>query len=125
MEYRESLPLQCPPEGAADQDIALAYRAVMANPPTPACFDSQAKRNRPPTALVDPCRHASCSLFTCREKATNIASRLPKPRDGGPYVAAVTIPIGAGRSIIKKQHVDLWFYKDFDPTTVVIQVETV
>lgn len=125
MEYRESLPLQCPPEGATDQNIVLAYRAVMSNPPKAACFDSQAKRNRPLSELGDPCRHASCSLFTCREKATNIAGRLPKPRDGGPYIASMTIPTGAGRSLIKKQHVDLWFYKDFDPTIVVVAVETV
>lgn len=125
MEYWEPLPLQCPPEDAADQSIALAYRAVMSNPPTAACFASQAARDRPMSELGDPCKHASCSLFTCRDKATNIAGRLPKPRDGGPYLASMAIPVGAGRSLIKRRHVDLWFYKHFNPTTAVIVVETV
>lgn len=124
-EYREALPAECPPEAATDQVILVAYRVVTSNPPTLECFASQAERKRPLMEGGDMCKHRSCSLFTCPDKIANIAGRLPKPRDGGPFIATMTIPTGAGRSLIKKKHVDLWLYKSFDPTKAVVAMEAV
>ena len=123
MDYLEPLPPQCPPDAAIDQAIPVAYRVVGANPATSACFESQAAKNRPLLEIDNACSHRSCSMFTSFDKASNIASRLPKPRESGPLIATVTIPTGAGRSKIARKHIDLWFYKSFNPTASVLKIE--
>lgn len=123
MEFREPLPAQCPPANAVDAEIELAYRVVWADPPTERCFASQAAKGLPPSPGADPCRHRSCSLFIDLAAATNIAYRLPKPRESGPLIATLSIPEGAGRHCRKRKHVDWWIYKSFDPAQAVTGVE--
>lgn len=125
MKFWEVLPAQCPPAKAADIEISDAYRCVTSSTPTKNDFLSQAAKKLKLGPLGDPCKHASCSLFTCSEKAKNIAYRLPKPREGGPFVAQLTIGSGAGVSLIKNKHVDFWMYDTFDPVAVIKKVETV
>lgn len=125
MEYIEDLPEQCPPEEAKDQPIEIAYRVVKCDPPTQSCFASQASRNRPLRDGGDQCRHASCSLFSCFNKAKNIAYKLPKPRRGARLIAEMKLPKGAGRSLIVGDHIDFWFYSAFAPTDAVVKVEPV
>jgi hypothetical protein len=125
MGFWEELPDQCPPAKAADIEISDAYRCVTSDSPTKDDFLSQAARKRPLNPLADPCKHSSCSLFTCADKAKNIAYRLPKPREGGPFVAHLTIESGAGVSLEKNKHVDFWMYDTFDPVAAIKKIETV
>jgi hypothetical protein len=125
MNFWEVLPDKCPPEKAADVAIAVAYRCVTSEKPSKSDFLSQAAKKRALLPLGDACKHASCSLFTCPDKAQNIAYRLPKPREGGPFVAHLTISTGAGVSLQKNKHVDFWMYDTFDPVAAITKVETV
>tara|TARA_R110002020_G_scaffold467027_5_gene690234 strand:+ start:1220 stop:1456 length:237 start_codon:yes stop_codon:yes gene_type:complete len=71
----------------------------------------------------DVCKHASCSLFSSYDKAKNIASRLPKPKDSGPLLATMSIPAGAGLWVSANKHIDYWFYKHFNPVSAVVGLE--
>jgi len=116
--FREELPDQCPPHEAVDVAYERLYRAVPADPPLNEHFDSHARLGKPKPDTVDDCRWASCSLFTHRRKATNVA-KLPKLRPVCQFVAELRVDVGAGLSQLRKQHVDFWFYKEFDPCTAV------
>lgn len=35
------------------------------------------------------------------------------------------IPVGSGMSKIKREHIDIWFYDNFDPLVAVVSVEQV
>ena len=125
MGYWEVLPQQCPPADAADVAISEAYRLVGANPPAKDHFASYAKLGKPKPPTVDPCSWASCSLFTSLTHLRNM-SALPKIRDAGaPFVAKLSLPVGAGMSRLKRKHVDFWMFDTFDPTSAVSQVEPV
>ena len=41
------------------------------------------------------------------------------------FVAQVSVPHGAGASDLKGNHIDFWFYKDYDPVTGVGETQSV
>lgn len=123
MAYLEQLPDQCPPAAAQDQAFGPAYRILPAAVPAVQHFYShrQLGLGKPPT--VDDCRFASCSLFTCPDKARAIA-RLPKKRAVSTHLAELTVGQGAGASYINQttKHVDFWMYANFNVVAAVTQV---
>jgi hypothetical protein len=125
MTFAEVLPPQCPPQGASDVSIDKAYRAVPNMTPKAKDFASHAALNKHLHENVDPCRFASCSLFLSKEKLITLTTRLPKMRAKTPYIAELSIPLGAGISVIdqKSAHIDFWSYAGFDQSAAVQKVE--
>ena len=125
MGYWEALPQECPPVRAVDTKIEAVYRVVHSNPPQKGHFESYAKQGKKAPPGVDECSWASCSLCTCIDKIRNFAG-LPKVRDRGPcFVATLTIPAGAGKSVTKGKHIDFWMFDTFDPVAATVAVEAV
>lgn len=122
MGFWEILPPQCPPIEAVDVAIVQAYRVVYSNPPAKEHFASFAKLGRPKPPHVNDCTYASCSLCTCIDKMRTLAG-LPKVRAKNPFIAALSIPQGAGRSMIKDKHISFWMYDTFDPVAATLHVE--
>lgn len=127
MTYLEQLPPNCPPANkASEQTIDGAYRIVSSMNPTIADFYSNARLGIPLRPTMDPCRHASCSLFISRDMAIDIAGKLPKTRIADPHISLCSIDTFDGQCYInKKKHIDLWAYDNFDPSTVVVMTEKV
>lgn len=121
MEYWEQLPPQCPPATAADVALSGAFRIVFNNPPTKDDFKSKRALGHEMEPDGDECRFSSCSLFTCVRKVGNVAG-LPKVRARNPFVASIDVPVGAGKSLTRKKHVDFWMYSTFDPVGAVVDV---
>lgn len=121
MQFLEDLPPECPPKEAQDGDVGIAYRAIVDETPTTDDFKSYAALGRS-SSSVDSCRFASCSLYTCKDKAKNIFS-LPKKRHEFKYLATLEIKRGAGLALMRKKHVDLWMFAGFNPLSAVISVE--
>ncbi|MBB6229155.1 hypothetical protein FHS79_003356 [Polymorphobacter multimanifer] len=67
MDFAEPLPESCPPSWAQDCSLTGRYRAVVANPPTEACFASHSALGIRRHSNVSPCDHASCSLMATPE----------------------------------------------------------
>jgi hypothetical protein len=65
------------------------------------------------------CQWASCSLSFSVEALLKIKGLRRRNR----YVAALSIPLGAGLSLVSKQHVDFWRFENFDISTAVKAVE--
>jgi hypothetical protein len=62
-----------------------------------------------------------------RDKAIEIAGKLPKPRFSNPHLALMNISQGDGMSLVNQRstHVHLWAAEDFDPLGAVVDVEKV
>lgn len=50
-----------------------------------------------------------------------LAQRMPKLRYPNAHVSTLSIPSGAGYSLIKKKHVDFWMFDGFDPVAAISQ----
>lgn len=127
MDGLEDLPAGCPPCGAKDIELTGVYRVVTCADPTEDEFKSHAARKlrlRPPAT---PCEWASCSLFGSRDKAVDIAGKLPKPRFSNPHLAVLNIDLGDGKSLVnaRSTHIHFWAAEGFDPLGAVVEVEKV
>lgn len=127
MDWLENLPPGCPPGAASDIELLGVYRVVTSDKPTGEDFQSHAARKVPLRPTATPCDWASCSLFLSRDKAIEIAGKLPKPRFSNPHLALLTIAPGDGKSLINKRstHIHFWAAKDFDALGAVVTVEKV
>lgn len=110
-EYAEELPSQCPPDDAVDRAWDALYRAVPCKPAEVKHFASKAANGDKPSVLDDPCRFASCSMYTALRPAEKML-QYPNYKDGA--VVKLKISAGSGKSKRKKQHVDFWAYMGFD-----------
>lgn len=117
LKYFETLPEDCPPRAATDQEHKEAWRFVKAQSLDEIemnCFLSQnAKGEIRPG--VDPCGLASCSLFEST-KCEGFLSARKFPKLRGLSSVRLSIPKGAGVS--KKDsrgHIHFWMFADFDP----------
>ncbi len=122
MEFRESLPANCPPPDAVDVAYDGIYRFVSSNPPDDSEFASHAAQGRSPPESVDPCRWASCSFFSKKESGIK---RLPKVRVRFRFVARLNFPEGSGLSKEKAGHIEFWFFKAFDPCSAIVGTEAI
>jgi hypothetical protein len=127
MVFLEELPAQCPPGGAKEMEIEGAYRVVSCGRPSIEDFWSQSKLGVPIRPTADPCKWRSCSFFLSRDKAIDIASKLPKSRIKAPHLAMVNIQAGDGRVLVntRTSHVDLWVSATFDPLAAIVDLEKV
>lgn len=120
--FKEQLPDSCPTDGAIDQPITIAYRVVQSPTPTETDFHSHALLGKPLSPTMDACRWSSCSLFVCKTTVMELAQRMPKLRFPNAHVSTLSIPSGAGYSLIKKKkHVDFWMFDGFDPVAAISQ----
>jgi hypothetical protein len=127
MTFFEELPEQCPPANAMERELPAAYRVVTNVNPDMEDFKSYAARKVKCPDGFDPCRWASCSLFLSRDRAIEIAMKLPKPRFKKPFIATMSITAMDGVSLVKKNspHVDFWMYSNFDPLNAIVETESV
>ncbi|MBD3831861.1 MAG: hypothetical protein IE910_00700 [Brevundimonas sp.] len=93
------------------------YRLLEDSSLTPSAFDSYAALGKPCPPYIDACRFASCSLVL----DTTPMKKLPKFKNAR-WAAKVAIPVGAGRSKQKGNHIDFWPYAGFSPDNVTIAV---
>jgi len=115
--YFEKLPEgECPPLDAVDVDLGRVWRLVPSLPVLDEHFASHAALGKH-NYSSDPCRWASCSLFTTEQAALSI-TKLPKHKQK--TVVALYVPKGAGKSKTVKKHVDFWRYSSFKPLQALI-----
>jgi hypothetical protein len=127
MVFLEELPPQCPPATAQGISIEGAYRVVSCAKPTIKDFWSQSRLGIPLRPISDPCKWRSCSLFLSRDKAIDIAGKLPKSRMKEPHLALVNIDPSDGRALVNKKtsHVDLWLSNTFNVASAIVDLEKV
>jgi hypothetical protein len=123
MAFLEELPPACPPNGAADASFAKVWRVVNGENPTVQDFMSNAFKGWPKRPTDTDCEHSSCSLFTDETLIKALAKRMPKLRYPDPYIAALSIPEGAGMSLVGGPHIHLWMYDSFNPVAHVLSTE--
>ena len=99
MIFAEVLPPQCPPQGASDVSIEKAYRAVTSMTPQASDFASHAALKRPIGNGVDPCRHASCSLFLSKDACLMIHPVLEVKGTAAMRIASSLQWQGMGRKL--------------------------
>jgi len=77
--------------------------------------------------IADPCKWRSCSMFLSRDKAIDIAGKLPKSRIRDPHLALVNISPSDGRALVnaKTKHIDLWLSSTFNPAAAIVELEKV
>jgi hypothetical protein len=127
MVFLEELPPQCPPANAVGASFEVAYRVVSCGQPTIKDFWSQAALGVPIRPTADPCKWRSCSMFLSRDKAVDIAGKLPKSRIREPHLALVNIAPSDGRALVnnKTKHIDLWLSSTFNPDDAIVELEKV
>ena len=115
-QYRESLPPDCPPDGAREITSSEAvFRLVRTDPPTADDFRSQ-RAEKPFHQFhgVNECRARGPSVFSRREEASQQALKLPALR--GRLVCRVQLESGAGRvqQTGQRFHHTWWPLAEFD-----------
>lgn len=117
-QYRESLPVDCPPSEAQDGELGEVWRFIQGSTPVDADFDSHAKRGLPNRNSVPPCEFASCSLFET-ERAKEMAKNQFFKRK---LASRLAVPASSGRHITNARgHVSLWMYASFNPCAAVAE----
>lgn len=117
MEFRDTLPAECPPVDAKSITGKLyVYRALDADVPCDADFFSQVKRF--PAKKYrdkDKCIVSGLSVFTKVEQGA-MAVRLPSPRLKGKTVCKVELSPGSGKILQNGQnyHCTWWPSAGFD-----------
>lgn len=86
-------------------------------------FRSNAFKGWPKRPTDTDCDHASCSLFTDKDLIKALAKRMPKMRYPNSHISTLSIPNGAGMSLVGGPHVHLWMYADFDPLAHILSTE--
>jgi hypothetical protein len=114
MNYRESLPEDCPPESADEiTEARLVYRLVKGAPPTLNDFLSQRALKPGAKFSVSECQARGLSVFTQKTDCVNLL-KLPHLRSN--QVALVRLEQGAGRlqQTGRPSHHTWWPLADFD-----------
>jgi hypothetical protein len=121
--YRENLPAKnCPPAESHEGECGEAWRLLPAKKPTAADFASNAAKGEPlPRPDADPCRWASCSLFTNMDALIRSRNTFKKLRKMA-FAAQVKIVTGSGRLLVENDHIDFWMFDTFDPLAAVLDV---
>lgn len=117
-EYKEQLPLECPPETAQRVSRMEVVRALQTGTPTQDDFRSHAALGKINKVGCSPCRWASCSVFV----APNKLEKLPKIRK---LVYFAHLEIDQTSGVVQfgnGGHIDLWMFSGFDPLAAVTKV---
>ena len=121
IDFAEELPAQCPPQDANDVKFERIFRTIPDEEIEQKHFLSKMANGDKLQYGTDPCRFASCSMYTAKRAARKM---LQFPKFTGGTVAELTIPEGSGESKKKKQHVDFWAYQDFNFLEAVTKIHT-
>lgn len=108
--FAEVLPDMCPPPDDIDGEIAIAFRAVVSDPPPANAFISERSKGISLRPGTDECSWASCSLFA----TTDALTKLKGLKRRFPYVATLKIPAGAGLHRTNRAHIDFWCYAGYN-----------
>lgn len=122
LNFREALPempanATCPPSDANRPERQTVIRLVAAAPPKSDDFCSYHTLGKPKPIDVDPCRWASCSVFTTKPAL----AKLPRIRKRFKFIAELEIDEDSG--VVKAGHgghLDLWMFSDFDPLQAIV-----
>ena len=120
MKFREALPTACPPNHAVETAQPSAFRLISSANPQSSDFDSNAA-SKPAPLGCDPCRWASCSLYTNLETLKMKRETFPKLRKMAFY-AKLSISENCGKSVVENNHIDFWMSDKFDPVKSVVAV---
>lgn len=125
MEYRETLPPDCPPPSALSiTEQTVRYRLLEGTTPTQRDFDSYVKRNVEVNrrSRRTPCEQNGVSLWTSLEAVQGVMTGRPnrRRRNTEPRWQAIgelTISAGAGKlnPVEPNGHQTWWPSKAFDP----------
>jgi len=124
MKFREQLPTggpPCPPPKAHDGGQERAFRFIPTATPVAADFASNQAKQEPLPLGVDPCRWASCSLYSDME--TIKKKRLLKNLQKFAFVAEIKIAAGSGLLLLTGKHIDFWMFETFDPIAAIVQTQ--
>lgn len=116
MSYRDSLPIECPPD-AADEitTTRTVFRLVRTDPPTSADFLSQ-RQEKPQQKFpgVTECQACGLSVFEDRRDAEAKALKLQHLKNR--KICRVTLNAGAGRiqPTFQRSHHTWWPLASFD-----------
>jgi hypothetical protein len=122
LDFREELPDGCPPEAAHDGGCGTAYRLVPTAKPVPSDFASNAAKKETCPETCDPCRWASCSLFTDLNTIQKKRKTFKKLRKFH-FAAEMTIKSGSGLLMQEGSHIDFWMFASFDPIGAIADVK--
>lgn len=117
LKFKENLPslpppTTCPPQGAVPPERQKVFRFIAATPPKIEDFLSYFTLGKSNPPAVDPCRWASCSVYTKRPAM----NKLPRIRKRFKYFVEVEIDQNSGLIISGEGgHIDLWMFHAFDP----------
>ena len=125
MQYRESLPPDCPPPSAQDiTEQTVRYRLLKATTPEQDDFDSYAKEHGGPNPEIPrtPCEQSGVSLWTSLEDAQSLMLGNPNRRRRNRTsrwlaIGELTLSDGAGKlnPVEKRGHQTWWPSQAFDP----------
>lgn len=123
MPFREVLPPNdCPPAESHQDGCETAFRFVPTAVPQADDFASHQAKGIPLPEGFDPCRWASCSLYTDL-KTVQKKRKLKGLRDYG-FVAELKIAEASGHMVQRADgHIDFWMFDTFDPLAAIVQVQ--
>lgn len=121
MGFLETLPPNCPPKAAHNGGCGSAFRFVSCAKPAAVDFASNQAKGETPHPEADPCRWASCSLYT--DMATVQKKRKLKKLKRYPFVAELSIASGSGYLVQEGTHIDFWMSDTFDPLKAIVNVK--
>lgn len=114
--FKEHLPVDCPPREAEDKPLENVYRLCINNPPKASDFLSHVELNKtfPPEKT---CMAAGLSIYTELSDAEKSKKRIPAYRKKG-YIACGNIIKGVGRVLSTptqgNSHHTWWTYRGTD-----------
>ena len=120
IQYRESLPPDCPPPSAqAIKEQIVRYPLLEGMTPTEEDFDSYAKRNNGsnPGIPRTPCEQSGLSVFVSPEAARRMMTGRLNNLNRWQSIGVVTISAGAGKMnpAERNGHQTWWPSQAFDP----------
>lgn len=120
MQYRESLPPDCPPHSAQGiMDRTVRYRLLESATPKQEDFDSYAKRQGGVNLQISrtPCEQSGVSLFASQESARRLMTSILNRNRRWQAVGELTLQAGAGKlsTVDANGHQTWWPLHAFDP----------
>ena len=120
MQYRESLPSDCPPPNAHGiMAGTVRYRLLETSAPRQEDFDSYAKRQGAVNRQISrtPCEQSGVSLFVSQESARKLMTSPLNRNRRWQAVGELTLPAGAGKlsPVDSNEHQTWWPSQAFDP----------
>jgi hypothetical protein len=120
MNFRDTLPNGCPPNHASEEGYSQAFRLLSAAKPELGHFLPNSAEKQCPTG-VDPCRWASCSLYTNLDTLRKKRQTFPRLRKML-FFAEISIAANSGKIVHENDHLDFWMFFSFDPIKAISKV---